>query len=310
MKKYEIIKIETGEDMEDKIYLTSDEFKKVLKNEIGHGTDGVVFQYNKDYLIKLYRKDFFKEPDELLQKAETKIYDPKNKPKFVPVKQNIRLFIKDEDSRMKLMDEFAIKKIIEKQQKVTKTHLPQKLVYVDGRFIGVLLKKVHGFQIHKFTGAPFAYKKKVAIAVIDAVKELLDNNIYHEDLANSPYANTAYVKGDEVVNSHGHSHILLNPFTMKVNIIDLDGKSTVYTDYIDKLEEERSLANLTHLLFEFLYGIDDAEYYMDNEDFDEDKGSIKNILEKHGIDEETASSIAQSGFKSIDEAYDVVNKSR
>ena len=296
--------------MEDKIYLTSDEFKKVLQNEVGHGTDGVVFKYNKDYLIKLYRKDFYKEPNELIKKAETKIYDPNNKPKFIPIKQNIRFYIKDDDTKMKMTDQNAITKIIDRQKKVTKTELPKKLVYVDGRFVGVLLKKVKGIQIHKFTGMPFAFKKKAAIAVLDAVKELLDNNIYHEDLANSPYANTAYRKGDDLIQSHGHSHVLINPLTMKVNIIDLDGKSTVYTDYIDKAEEEKALGNLTHLLFEFLYGIDDAEYYMDNEKYDEDRNSIEEVLLKHGLDEETANTIANQGFRSIDEAYDIVSKSR
>ena len=300
--------------MDDKIYLTSDEFKKVLSQEVGHGTDGIVYKYNKDYLIKLYRKDFFKKPDELIQNAEMKIYDPNNKPRFVPMKQNIRFYIKDENQRMRLNDEWAMKEIIAKQKKVVKTELPKKLVYVDGRFVGILLKKVKGIQIHKLTGAPFEYKKKVTLSVIEAVKELLENNIYHEDLANSPYAKTAYTQGDEALRSHGHSHVLLNPFTMKANIIDLDGKSTIYTDYIDKVEEEKTLLNLTQLVLEFLYKVDEEQMDLLDEESITEKNYVKydvaNQLTKHGIDQETAERIADKGFSSIEDAYDVVNKSR
>lgn len=36
------------------VYLTQDNVRNLLPKEIGHGTDGIVFKYNKDYLIKLY----------------------------------------------------------------------------------------------------------------------------------------------------------------------------------------------------------------------------------------------------------------
>ena len=44
--------------MEKKIYLTDEELNqlKYLIKEVGHGSDGRVFPYKKEYLIKLYRK--------------------------------------------------------------------------------------------------------------------------------------------------------------------------------------------------------------------------------------------------------------
>jgi len=300
--------------MDNKLNLTSDEFSKIIEKEIGHGTDGIVFKYNKDYLIKLYRTNFMKEPSELIKNAETKIYDKENKPKFKPepIKRNLN-FIKSEyyDNNLevvKLAEESAIEEIVKKQKKVIKTELPKKLVYVDGRLVGVLIKKVKGIQVHKFTGAPFAYKKKIALAIIDAVKELLDNNIYHIDISNSPLTETSYVQGTKQNKSHGHSHVLLNPFTMKVNIIDLDGKSAIYTDYINKALEGDSITDLTYLIVEFLYGLDRSEY-----DFDLRNGgnyTLAQELIERGIDYDKAYDFANYGAKSIEEIKDIVEKSR
>ena len=295
--------------MKNRLDLTSDEFSKIIESEIGHGTDGVVFKYNKDYLIKLYRTNFFKEPSELVKNAETKVYDKNNKPKFVPIKQNISFYIKEDKDIMKLTEESSIDRIVEKQKRITKTELPKKLVYVDGRLVGVLLKKVKGIQVHKLTGAPFAYKKKVTLAIIDALKELLENNIYHVDISNSPYADTSYYQGDDYKKSHGHSHVLLNPFTMKVNIIDLDGKSAIYTDYINKDFEEATMLDLSTLVFEFLYGIDEKEYAYETT-YIEENPIIREELERRGIEPEEAARIATHGFNSIEDIEETVNKSR
>jgi hypothetical protein len=266
--------------MDNKLYLTQEEFEKIKRKEVGHGTDGIVYAYQKNYVIKVYRNNFH---------------------------CGVRYIASPDNDFEKLSTEEAMEKVTEKQLRVVKTHLPKKLVYVDGEFVGVLLQKVRGIQVHKLTGAPFAYRKKVALAIIEAVKELLDNNIYHEDLSNSPYTLGAYT--DEThPKSKGHSHVLLNPFTMKINIIDLEGKSTVYADYLDKEHEGISLSNLSELLFEFLYQVDKEEYDIDN-DLDENY-SIVQELKNHGIDDEQAREIAKAGFRSIEEAQDVVSRSR
>ena len=264
--------------MDNKLHITQEELSKL--KEVGHGTDGIVYEYHSGYLIKIYRNNF---------------------------QNNMRYYVMKDGVREQLSDEEAFEKVTEKQLKVVKTHLPKKLVYIDGKFVGVLLQKVKGIQIHKLTGMPFSYRKKVALAVIDAVKELLDNSIYHEDLSNSPFTQAAYTD-EEHQNSTGHSHILLNPFTMKINIIDMEGKSTIYTDYLDEEHLDISLSNLSQLLFEFLYQVDKEEYNLDDDR--EDNYNVKRELLKHGLDEETASRIASTGFDSIEEAYDVVHRSK
>ena len=265
--------------MDNALYLTSEELSKL--KEVGHGTDGIVYEYHKGYLIKIYRNNFH---------------------------NNVHYYVKEDGVRRELPQEEAFDKIIEKQQRVVKTRLPQKLVYVDGKFVGVLLEKAKGIQIHKLMGMPFSYRKKVMLEVIDAIKELLDNGIYHEDLANSPFTIAAYQDQDAKKPKHGHSHVLLNPFTMKISIIDLEGRSTIYHDQIENSEEEISMESLTNLIFEFLFQIEENEYDIDS--LNPKNDYVRVTLMKHGIDEATAARIAERGLKTIDEAYDVVTRAK
>ena len=293
--------------METRLDLTEEEFRKIQRHEIGHGTDGVVYKYQGGYLIKVY----YQNVKEASMLAKSTFYDRENPPKFAVEKQHLTFYFKSKDDkdRVRINKEKAIDLIAEKQLKVVKTQLPKKLVYVDGKFVGVLLKKVKVIQIHKLTGAPFKLRKKIALEVIAAVKELLENNIYHEDLGNSPFSETPSPTHGEYNPSYGHSHILLNPFTMKINIIDLEGKSAIYTNYIDKAEEEISLTNLTTLLFEFLYQVDEREYDLDGY-ANEENYYVQRELVKHGIEEETAKRVAANGFKTIEEAEEIVRKSK
>lgn len=304
----------------NKINITKEQFEKIIKNKVGQGTDGLVFNFNNDYLIKIYRKSFFNNPSELVEDdSDMKIYDPKNKPKFASSKPNIRYYIKDvDDSNIRLRDQDAINEIANKQKDVNLTKLPEKAVYVDGKLVGVLLKKVKFLEgnipIHDLRGAPFLYKKKLALETIKAVKELMDNNIYHEDLSNSPDVQTHYYQGGERHETKGHSHVLVNPITQKVNIIDLDGKSTVYRDEEDKYHEKNTLEGLKTLLLEFLYEID-ANKTNDLEEESIDVGhyiseEMCNELVKKGINRKTAERIIYQGFNSIEDAENIVRQSK
>lgn len=60
--------------------------------------------------------------------------------------------------------------------------------------------------------------------------------------------------------STGHSHVLVNPITTKTQLIDLEGKSTVYTEKKDIYFSKKSLDSLTILTLEFLLQIDYENY--------------------------------------------------
>lgn len=70
--------------------------------------------------------------------------------------------------------------------------------------------------------------------------------------------------------------MIINPVTLKPQLIDLDGKSTVYTDSYSKKLEHQSLVSFNRLMIEFMLGIDLDEY--------KDEEDLSYILEKIGID--------------------------
>lgn len=256
------------------IYLTETDVRNLLAKEIGHGTDGMVFKYDKDYLIKLYHSKLKFLDCKVTDDSDIKIYTGNiSKNNFY---EPITYF--DEED-VKLRSNYSIDMIINRQSEVKRTHLPKAPVYIDNRFAGYLIKKISGIQIHKLSGMPLNYKKIIMQEVIESVAELLENYIYHVDLANSPTAQSLRVNSRGEIESVGHSHVLVNPFTLKTNIIDLDGKSTIYAERRREDYERKSMYGLCVLILEFLLNVDFKEY---EENIDE----LFNSLEKMNISKE------------------------
>lgn len=269
--------------MEDifSINITSDDIINKRFKEVGFGTDGIVLRYNKDYLLKIYRSRLrlLLDPSILLQ--ETKRYE---KRKFNSTQADTIIYyehskIPDEDIRLHSKE--ALKRSIERQSKITKTKLPVGALYLDNQFSGSIIKASRGIQIHNLSGLPLSIKRTIMLDVLYSIKELLDNHIYHIDMSNSPHARSLYVE-DGIVHSAGHSHVLVNPFTFKTNIIDLDGKSTIYMERFNERYERLSLNGTLTLLLEFLFQLD----FSDEELAELDQVSLSNILESITIDEE------------------------
>lgn len=237
------------------IYLTEADVRKMLPNEIGHGTDGMVFKYDKEYLIKIYHNRLKFIDNKITDDSDIKIYNGDiSRNRFCePI-----TYIDEED--VKLRSNYAIDTIINRQKQVKRTHLPKAPVYINERFAGYLIKKLNGIQIHKLSGMPLKYKKIILKEVIESVEELLENHIYHVDLANSPNAQSLRLNNRGEIENVGHSHVLVNPFNLKTHIIDLDGKSTIYTERKREDYERKSMYGLCILILEFLLNIDFKEY--------------------------------------------------
>lgn len=258
------------------INLTESEFRELVSREKSHGSDGMVIPYDRKHLIKLYHSKvdrvLKKEAEYTSDDSDMKFYE-KGVTKFDINKfEDIFLFYQnDSGDSLRLRNEDAIYKAIEKQQRVKNTRLPKSVVLVNGKFVGCLIQASYGLQIHKLIGFPLKFKKAIMLKVLHNVKELLDNYIYHVDLDNSPYASDSWFKGELV----GHSHVLINPFTLKPQIIDLDGKSTIYRDGYSEKDEKESLYKFSRLMTEFLLGIDLNEY--------NDDDSLRFVLEDIGV---------------------------
>lgn len=276
----------------DNIINISTEQLKKLK-QIGSGSDGKVFKYNNNIVLKFYRENLLKikEYEGLMQK-EDKTYNKINKIKWKDINKLHYYIIDDEKIRIRLNE--AINRIVKRQEKLKRNNLPKGPVYFNGKFAGCYYKKLSGIQIHKLTGLPIKHKYKLIKSLLLDIEELINNNIYHIDLANS-YLHESYLDDEEgkSILSTGHSHILINPFGKLTNIIDLDGKSTIYTENYSFEYEQMCLVSLCTLLIEFLFAIDTREI----KEIDE----IEFELSKFGLNKELCNKFASMSFNNFDE---------
>ena len=283
------------------IYLKRESFDMLKKYEIGHGTDGGVYRVGDGQLIKIYHKRI-KTIDELeiTDDSDMKFY---NKDTIVHKfdKEPITYFrYSDEDIKIRSKD--AIFRAIERQESITRTHLPKNVVYINGHFAGCVLQYIKGIQIHKLHFLPLSKRKQIMKEVLISVKELLDNYIYHVDLSNSPYSKKLFINNEGVTEHLGHSHVLVNPFTLKPNIIDLDGKSTVYMEHYSSDYEELCMYNLSVLLIEFLLGLNTDDYDFEFNEFEK----LASDLSDMGIEKEFIDDLSKYELK-IDQAFDLVD---
>lgn len=249
------------------LYLTTEDLLKLKK--IGHGTEGSVYEYNKDLLIKIYHKSIQPTFKDAENDEDVKIYKRGHVEKTNYYDNDLNYYTYKNES-IKLLPKEAIFKAIERQKDIELTTLPIGAVYLDGKFAGCVLVRHRGIQLHKLMGLPFNARKKLYLRVLKANAELLKHNIYHRDLSNSPYA-TKYVKlPDDSIISCGHSHILYNPLADQMNLIDLEGKSTVYTERLEDKYLAQNAADLNALALEFLFKTDYEEHKENLEELAED----------------------------------------
>lgn len=252
----------------NKLYLNSEELKHFKK--IGQGTDGAVFKLNNDLLIKIYHLnlDYITKtiPQQKNNDEDIKIYE-KGKTKFQNDFYHNQLryqaYDKEANEVIKLIPKDAINKAIARQENITLTHLPVGKVYIDGHYAGCLLVRQQGIGIHYLMGLPLSKKGLILLNTLPAIEELLKNNIYHTDLANSPFAKKEVILPNTQIVRTGHSHILVNPLTFETKIIDLEGKSTTYTEKENEILRQQSLSNLTILMLEFLFRVRWIEEFLE-----------------------------------------------
>lgn len=237
--------------------------------EIGHGTDGVVYLYKDNLLIKLYHNRVKKIVNKLSNNDEDiKIYQSGTTKTTNFYRDSITYYKydKEDDENIKLLPKDAIKKASERRDDIELTSLPVGIVYLNGHFAGCLLERQRGIQIHKLTGLPLNARKKIYLNMLKAEAELLKNNVYHIDLSNSPYAKKNIILPNKKIITTGHSHVLVNPLTLNTQFIDLEGKSTVYTEKDNETFKKQSLSDLSILTLEFLLKVDWEEH---KDDLDE-----------------------------------------
>ena len=289
------------------LYFTKEEIEELLKKEVGHGTDGRVLPYTKKELLKLYHDSLkmMKENQSSLV-DDIKIYD-KNKINFKRESDDqTSFYAKDDAEYIRLHKVESLKKATSRQEGIVHSKLPQRLVYIDGHLAGCTLAFQKGIEIHKLTGLPLVMKKKIMLKVLDATHELVENHIYPIDLDNSPFSSKAiYVNEQNVMEKVGHSHVLVTLMPLEVHLIDLDGKSTIYTDFKNEQLEQDSYASFTRLMKEFLlnFNLDEMQAYEDMnfafKDYITDEAFLDKLIQDHLNYEELVQFISNYGTKKM-----------
>jgi len=279
--------------MKDKInlYLTTEDLNKLKK--IGNGTDGIVYNYKDNLLIKLYHKNVKQIITDCKNDEDIKIYEKGSKLGSNFYKNDLIYYTSDKNEEIKLLPKDAIHKAIERRDNIELTSLPIGVVYLNGHFAGCVIERQRGIQIHKLTGLPINAKKKIYLNVLKAHAELLKNNVYHVDLSNSPYAKKTVILPDQTLISTGHSHVLVNPFNLECHLIDLEGKSTIYTEKKNDLFTRQSFSDLTILTLEFLLKLD-------WEEFENYPDELEYELFKNGISENLRSKLIKHEMRQED----------
>lgn len=217
--------------------ISSEEFNKIKKKEIGRGRDGIVYSLGNGYVIKIYHvlnNKWKLYNSKIIDDEDIKIYSKENKIPFNNVQNPFSFYNQD----TKLYTKDAILSAVSKSKNIKRSNLPSQLVFIDGNFAGCVYKKLTGLGIHRLKEMPISYKKKIIKNVIADVSELIDNFVYPIDVDNNPQV--------------GHSNIFVNPITKKTKIIDLDGLSTVYSQNRNLEYEYKSLQSLSNLILEFM----------------------------------------------------------
>jgi hypothetical protein len=272
------------------------EFEKFLSNakKLGYGNEGSVYAYSKDIALKFYHVSSKKIINDMYEYE----IDEDGVKKIIPntvnkIKTTTKIITPPYE-----IDLFGVKKVytsnqiseaVKRQKNIFHSNLPLGCIYVDKKFVGVVLKRLKGyFNIHNIGFLPIKTKLKILEEILEKLKELTDSNIYPIDFGFP-------TKGDKP-----HSNILINTLG-NTEFIDLEGKSTIYRNNKDKYFENYSYMEFFNLLLFLMFDIEMT--------FD-DSESIEYELISKGIDKTLANSMIYNDEVDYNKSTELLNNLR
>ena len=128
---------------------------------IGEGSEGIVYQYVDNILIKIYRKRIYWMKDSLqLLDLPDKIYD-KSSLQVKNYQDQFTFHKRDELDYIKLYERDTLAEIGKKRNDVKRTQLPIGPVFISHRFSGCFFQAVSGIPIHHLMFLPLFYKRNI-----------------------------------------------------------------------------------------------------------------------------------------------------
>lgn len=295
------------------IYLSNRQLKALESKKLGSGSEAHVYKVDDNLLYKIYHNEISRrialgELNKMVLKSSYDDSDVKIVKNIKDVKSNMikNPFLTYYDKEgVKLYHKNAILKAIQKQSNIEYSSLPQAPIYKasNGKLIGCVLKyhKNH-INLHSLSFLPNSMKIKLMKKILRNVEELLKENIYHVDLSNKKVSNNT------------HSNILVS-YKLEPQIIDIDGRSAIYTEKVDSnLSEEdknrldainknllySSYASLSALLLDYIY---DEDIISENLETELDILMMQKRLLKNGLPLELSEKLinSEAGYDEINE---------
>ncbi|MBE6161172.1 MAG: hypothetical protein E7158_03030 [Firmicutes bacterium] len=209
---------------------------------IGKGTDANVYRINKNLLLKLYKL-----PQSNIKSSNDEIIKTDKPQKFINTFKFQSRCYNEEGLRLGYKDLIEMANI--KQEKINLTYLPLAPCYIDNSFRGCILKNCRpNIPIDFFKFLPERKKLIIIQKILMKFKELIANNIYPYDLYN------------KIDSDHQHNNIIID-FKLEPTIIDLDGKSTAYTESFNETYYYDSTFGISCLTLEFLFNQDMIDFF-------------------------------------------------
>jgi len=243
----------------DPIKLSKEDYDNIIehKKNIGSGEDGTVYYMGNGICYKFYHQNNTvnyniqnRQLDDQGVNIAKVSYDK------VPTYNTLKYI---DSNGVRLIREKALYRATERKSKVELTQLPLNLIYVDGHFRGCAVRYYRTpYSIYAAANLPRALKVKVCRNLLIKYRELIRNNIYPVDLCQRDK-----YKPSKRVNSN----VLLG-YNLEPIIIDLDGKSALYTEQENGAYLKYADTNLATTVLEILTHIDLTSDMSDN-DIDE-----------------------------------------
>jgi hypothetical protein len=256
-------------------FLTQKELEELSKKKIGQGKEGKVYRIGNGLLFKIYYKIHPCERERIVHVCLKAYEEDEDNVKKVLDDSDIRIEIEktievrpydvDNDGVKKVYSIDQINEAMKKQKKVKNTSLPLCPIYIDNKLGGVVLKEHKwSYNIHLIAFIPLKWRLILLKKTLENLKELCDNYIYPQDFGNQ----------DEVM--YPHSNILVS-IKGNIHFIDLEGKTTIYTEKENANFKRSSYKEFYYLFLDVIYDerlLRNSEYERDIEDME------NNLLEK------------------------------
>lgn len=261
--------------MADNVYFTKDELNDFIANhkKIGEGTEGICFKCGNE-IYKIHKKTI--EPAQY-RPIDNPVFDDSGvriykRSDFVRIDSsknpNKVINYKTKDGTV-IHNEQALQIAIERGNRIIKSKTPQRIIYVNGVVRGCVYPYYkHASSIYKAYLKTYKTRLKICKSLIDKVKELVDNNIYPVDLCQ---------KMPSRLFDKNYANVLLS-FKNEPIIIDLDGRSTYYTEIPNSAYLTSTCWTLAYLVYEIITREDIQEDYKD-ENYD----MIREYLSEYGL---------------------------